>query len=218
MQNKIKFVILLTFIISSILLVKFSGADKYLDQERLRAWIEGFGAWGPVLYMVIFSLAPVLMLPGLPITITGGILFGPVWGSIYTSIGATTGAALAFLFARYFGRGWVESTIGEGRLKELDLEVEKQGWKIVAFTRLIPLFPFNLLNYAFGLTKIKFSHYVIASYIFMLPATLAFVVLSSSLLGVLKGHISKEFVIGFALVVLVSLIPLLYKRFSKKTE
>lgn len=212
MKNKIKFLLLIAFIVIAIMSVKTLGLDKYLDQERLRVWIEGFGIWGPAIYMLTFALAPALMLPGLPITITGGILFGPVWGSVYTSIGSSAGACLAFLVARYLGRGWVESTIGEGKLKELDAEVARQGWKIVAFTRLIPLFPFNLLNYAFGLTRIRFSHYALASFIFMLPATVAYIVLSSSLLGILKGHISKEFVIGFILVVVVSLIPVLYKK------
>lgn len=211
MGKKQRFFLLLTFIVAAIVSIKLSGLDEYLDQERLKAWIVGYGAWGPVMYIVIYSIAPSFMLPGLPITVVGGILFGPVGGTVYTSIGATIGASIAFLIARYMGRGWVEAMI-KGRWEELDLEVERQGWKIVAFTRLIPLFPFNLLNYAFGLTRIRFSHYLLASFVFMLPGIIAYVVFSSSLLGLLKGNVSREFLIGLILVVIVSAIPIAYKR------
>jgi len=90
--------------------------------------------------------------------------------------------------------------------------VERHGWKAVAFTRLIPLFPFNLLNYAFGLTKVKFSHYAISSFICMLPACIAYIVFSSSLLEVLQGNLTPEFFVGVLLIAGVSSIPLLSKQ------
>jgi len=211
MGSKIKFFLLIAFIIAAIASIKISGIDQYMDQERLRTWISSYGAWGPIAYIIFYSIAPSLMLPGVPITVVGGVLFGPFGGTIYTSIGATIGASIAFLVARYLGRGWVEAML-KGRWKELDAEVERQGWKVVAFTRLIPLFPFNMLNYAFGLTRIRFSHYFLASFIFMLPGVVAYVVFSSSLLGLLKGNVSKEFVIGLILVAAVSAIPVIYKR------
>ena len=215
MASKTKFFFLIIFVISAIASLRLSGLDRYLDQERLRAWISSYGSWGPLLYITIYSLAPSLMLPGLPITIAGGVLFGPVRGIIYTSIGSTIGASVAFLFARYMGREWVGAMLKEGRWKELDSEVERQGWKIVAFTRLIPLFPFNMLNYAFGLTSIRFSHYAAASFVFMLPGVVAYVLFSSSLLGLLKGNVSREFLIGLILVIAVSAIPIIYKRKSR---
>lgn len=213
MSNKIKFLLLIAFIISVIASIKLSGFDRYMDQESLRVWISSYGAWGPIAYIILYSIAPSLMLPGLPITVAGGIMFGPLYGTIYTSIGATIGASMAFLISRYLGRGWVEAMIKD-RWKSLDAEVDRQGWKIVAFTRLIPLFPFNILNYAFGLTKIRFSQYFWASFIFMLPGIVAYVVFSSSLLGLFKGNVSREFVIGVILVVTVSTIPIIYRRKS----
>lgn len=90
--------------------------------------------------------------------------------------------------------------------------VEQHGWKAVAFTRLIPLFPFNLLNYAFGLTKVKFVHYVVVSFICMLPACIAFIVFSSSLLEVIKGNLTAEFIVGLLLIAGVSAIPFFYKQ------
>ncbi len=85
----------------------------------------------------------------------------------------------------------------------------------MAFARLIPIFPYNFLNYAFGLTGVKFSHYVIATFIFMIPGAVAYVVFSSSILDVFKGRVSKEFLIGVILLIIVSIIPLLYKKFKK---
>jgi uncharacterized membrane protein YdjX (TVP38/TMEM64 family) len=96
--------------------------------------------------------------------------------------------------------------------------VEKHGWKVVAFTRLIPLFPYNLPNFAFGLTGVKLLHYIVASFIFMLPATIAYILLSSSLLDALKGQISPAFIIGLIAVILVSSIPFFYNRYKKKKD
>jgi len=158
-----------------------------------------------------------MLLPGLPLTIVGGILFGPFWGVVYTITSATAGACVAFLISRYIARDWIEKKLKGPRWGQLDEGVEKHGWKIVAFTRLIPLFPFNLLNYAFGLTKITFVHYAVTTFICMLPACIAFIVFSSSLLDLIRGKVSPTFIIGLGLIIIVSLIPFFYNRFKTKT-
>jgi uncharacterized membrane protein YdjX (TVP38/TMEM64 family)/Fe-S oxidoreductase len=208
-------ILVLLLVIGGIAAVRMTGATRYLDQEALRNLIQGYGMLAPLLYMLIYTVAPALFLPGLPITIVGGILFGPFWGVVYTITSATLGACLAFLVSRYLARDWVERMLRSPRWKRLDAEVERHGWKVVALTRLIPLFPFNLLNYAFGLTKVKFLHYAAATFVCMLPACIAFIVFSSSLLDVIRGRISLAFLIGLALVVLVSLIPTIYQRLRK---
>lgn len=193
--------------IVAIVLVRASGVGQYLEPERLRALFAGFGIVAPLVYIAIYTVAPALMLPGLPISMAGATVFGPVWGVVYTIIGATMGACVAFLIARYAARDWVERQLVGSRWNKLDSETAQNGWKAVAFTRLIPLFPFNLLNFAFGLTKISFPQYAVATFIFMLPGTIAFITFSSSLLGLLKGKVSREFFIGIILIVTVSLIP-----------
>lgn len=212
----VKPAILLVFVIAVIVSVKLSGLEAYLDKQRLQDWIQGYGAWGPLVYILVYLFAPSLFLPGLPITIAGGVLFGPLWGVLYTIVGATGGACLAFVIARYFGRDWVSRKIQGTRLGKLDGEVERQGWKIVAFTRLVPLFPFNLLNYAFGLTKVKFSHYALTSFVCMLPATVAYIIFSSSLLDLVKGKVSVQLIVGIVLVVIISLIPIYYRKAKRK--
>jgi uncharacterized membrane protein YdjX (TVP38/TMEM64 family) len=192
-----------------------SGAAGYLQQDKLRELIAAYGALAPAIYILIYSLAPVLFLPGLPITIAGGIMFGPFWGVVYTITGATIGASLAFLTARYVARDWVAAKLTGPKWEKLDSEVARHDWKVVAFTRLIPAFPFNLLNYAFGLTKVPFAHYVIATFVCMLPACIAFIVFSSSILDLVRGNISPASLLGIGLIVLVSLIPVLYRRFRK---
>jgi len=210
----LKRIALLGLLVTSIFLLRYTGAGHYLEQETLRNLIQGYGVLAPAIYMLIYTLAPALLLPGLPITIAGGILFGPFWGVVYTITGATSGACVAFLVARYIARDWVEVKLRSPRWRRLDEEVARHGWKMVAFTRLIPAFPFNLLNYAFGLTKIRFSHYAITTFICMLPACIAFIVFSSSLPDLFRGKISTGFVIGAGLIILVSLIPFIYKKFK----
>jgi len=203
---------ILATLVAAIVAVRMTGAAGYLDQDRLRELIAGYGMMAPLIYMSIYTLAPALLLPGLPITIAGGILFGPFWGVVYTITSATMGACLAFLISRYVAREWVTGKLRSPRWRRIDAGVERHGWKVVAFTRLIPLFPFNLLNYAFGLTRIGFWPYTVTTFVCMLPACVAFIVFSSSLLDLVRGRVSGTLLVGAALIVLVSLVPIIYRR------
>ena len=196
--------------------VHYFQLDQYLETERLRQVVTGYGTLGPVIYMLIWVVAPPLFLPGLPIGLAGGILFGPFWGVIYTIFGSTAGATLAFLVARYLARDWVAAKLAGTRLATLDDKVGEQGWKVVALTRLVPLFPYNLLNYAFGLTKISLTAYVLTTFLFMLPMTIAIIYFSANILDLLRGKITWGVVIGIILVALVGLIPVFYKKLRAK--
>jgi len=211
-------ILLLCLVVGTVLVARLAGVSDYLETERLRAFISSYGALAPVVYMLVYAVAPALFLPGLPITIVGGVLFGPFWGVVYTITGATTGACVAFLISRYVTRDIIEAKLAGSRWRRLESEVEKHGWKVVAFTRLIPLFPFNLLNYALGLTKISFIEYALATFICMLPACIAFIVFSSSLLDLLRGRISGTLLLGILLIVLVSLIPVGYRRWAARKK
>jgi uncharacterized membrane protein YdjX (TVP38/TMEM64 family) len=154
----------------------------------------------------------------LPIGLAGGILFGPFWGVVYTIFGATMGATLAFLVARYLARDWVAAKLTGTKLATLDEKVGQQGWKIVALTRLVPLFPYNLLNYAFGLTRISLLAYVSSTFIFMLPMTIAIIYFSANILDLLRGQITWGVAMGIILVALVGLIPVFYKKLRARRE
>ena len=209
-KNLIKISIFIAILIIVVITIRVLKLDQYLEKERLQNWISSFGRAGPIAYIILFSITPSLFLPGLPVTVAGGIVFGPLWGTIYASIGSTIGACLAFLIARYFARSQIENLL-TGKLQTIDEGVEKKGWIFVAITRLIPLFPFNLLNYAFGLTKIKFRDYAIASWVFMLPGTAAYTIFSSSLLDAIHGRVSKELIIGIVLLAFISAVPIIYR-------
>ena len=142
--------------------------------------IERLGPWGPILFIGAYVVATVCFMPGSVLTLGAGALFGVAWGSVYVSIGSTLGATCAFLVGRYFTRHWVAARIqGNERFISIDRAVAEEGWRIVGLTRLSPVFPFALLNYAFGLTRVSLKGYVLASWIGMMPGTVMYVYLGS---------------------------------------
>ncbi len=186
---------------------------QHINQESVGALLEDLGLWAHALYLLLWLIVPVLMLPGSALTVVAGAFFGPVLGTVYTSLASTVGATLAFLLSRYLAGDWAERMAG-GYLAKIKTGVEMEGWRFVAFTRLVPLFPFNLLNYAFGLTRISLPAYLIASWIFMLPGTAGYVYI---------GYAAKETAVGgedavrkglLAVAVLAALIflPLMLRR------
>jgi len=186
--------------------------DRF-DAAALENWVNSAGAAGPLLFMAIYALATVLFLPGSVITLVGGALFGPVWGTLWNLTGATIGASLAFLIARYLGADWVARRAGP-RIKRLDEGVTAEGWRFVAFVRLVPLFPFNLLNYALGLTRIPFLAYVLATWVFMLPGAIAYTWLGYAGRDALAGGegMIRNISIALALLAAVAFLPRLVRR------
>ncbi len=166
------------------LIVLLLVALRFFDVQQLfrdaLAWISNLGALGPLIFIGLYILACVLLLPGAILTLGAGAVFGFVQGAIAASIGATLGATCAFLVGRYLARDWVARRIaGNARFKAVDEAVAREGWKIVLLTRLSPVFPFNILNYAFGLTKVGLKDYFFASWLGMIPGMFLYVYLGS---------------------------------------
>lgn len=148
--------------------------------QSVLAWIRGQGALGPAIFLGVYVLATVLFLPGSLLTLGAGVLFGVVEGSIVVSVSSTLGATAAFLVGRHVARGWVARKIeGNDTFQAIDGTVAREGWKIVGLTRLSPIFPFSLLNYAYGITRVSLRDYVLASWIGMMPGTVLYVYLGS---------------------------------------
>src|SRR5437879_5292405 len=167
-------------------------AAKYFHvQDLLKAaldWIAKLGPWGPVIFVGLYVVATVLFIPGSVLTLGAGAVFGLALGSVCVFISATLGATAAFLVGRYLARDAIARKIEKNeRFATIDRAVADEGWKIVFLTRLSPVFPFTLLNCAFGLTRVKLSHYVLASWIGMMPGTVMYVYLGS-LVNVGAGH------------------------------
>ena len=187
------------------------------NNENLKNLLENYGYYAPFIFIFIYAIATVLFLPGLILTILAGALFGPFFGTVYAISGATLGATLAFLNARYLSYGKIEKMIEGSKLEFIKKSVEEEGWKFVAFTRLVPLFPFNLLNYSFGLTKIKLSEYIWSSFLFMIPGTLGYVYLGFTGTEIITGgeNIIQTILILIAILATVMYLPHYIKKVSK---
>jgi uncharacterized membrane protein YdjX (TVP38/TMEM64 family) len=187
-----------------------TGLVRLDNVARLREWIAGFGPWAPVVFVGGYVVAVVAFVPALPLTILGGLVFGPVGGTGYASIASTTGAALAFLIARYAARDAVERWMAPyPALGRMDRAVARHGWRIVMITRLVPIFPFNLQNYAYGLTSITFRAYLATSFVCMLPATVAYTVAAGAIVAGAWDVRRMVLLLGAAggLLIALSLLP-----------
>jgi uncharacterized membrane protein YdjX (TVP38/TMEM64 family) len=170
-------------LIGAAVVAAYVAAKLFVAEDLLRnflRWVGGLGALGPLIFIGMYTLAPVLFFPGVILSIGAGTIFGVVAGSIYVSIGATLGATCAFLAGRYLARGWVAARLEHNaKFMAIDHAVGREGWKIVGLARLSPLFPFNLLNYAFGLTSISLRDYFFATWVGMIPGIVMYVYLGS---------------------------------------
>ena len=213
-------VLVVVVIAAGIVAARALGLGEVIRLEnlsRLKQWIESYGVLAPVIFIVGYILAAVLFVPGLPMTVLGGVVFGPVWGTVYVWIAATVGASLAFLVARYAVRSTVERWVqASPRVATIDGRVAEHGWRIVMLTRLVPVFPFNLQNYAYGITRIGFWPYAITSAICMLPGTAAFTFAGGALSeGRGVRRTLAYLALAGVLLVLVSLIPRWLARRSR---
>ncbi len=142
-------------------------------------WVDSLGAVGAIAFIIIYILATVAFFPGSILTLGAGVVFGVVLGSFYVFIGATIGATAAFLVGRYLARGWVVEKIqGNNKFQAIDEAVGKEGLKIVLLTRLSPIFPFTLLNYAYGVTGVSLKDYLLGC-AGMIPGTIMYVYIGS---------------------------------------
>jgi uncharacterized membrane protein YdjX (TVP38/TMEM64 family) len=208
-RQTLKFAVLLIFIALCIYLVQRTPLGRVLAPEQLRAAVLSYGSLAPILYLLIYSIAPILFVPGWIITVAGGLAFGAVWGTALTVVGATIGATLAFFVSRFLGREFVARVL-KGKFKSLDDQAAVHGFQVIFFLRLIPLVPFNILDYVAGISKIGARDYILGTFLGIIPGTFAYVYLGSALTNIY----SWEFASAVGLLILLSLIPLLYRRWK----
>jgi uncharacterized membrane protein YdjX (TVP38/TMEM64 family) len=159
---------------------------------RFNYWVAHLGVWGVLLFILVYVVATMLFFPASILTIGAGFIFGVMLGTVTVSIAATAGAALAFLIARYLARDQIEHKVaGNPRFERIDRAIGERGAKLVFLLRLSPLIPFNLSNYFYGLTSVKFWPYVLASWIGMLPGTLLYVYLGAPGKAGLSGAVGQ---------------------------
>lgn len=170
---------LLSMGLAIVLAIAFQHFNLQLLLQSALLWVKNLGSVGVIAFVVIYNLAAVLLIPGSLLTLGGGALYGVFWGSIYVVIAATLGAIIAFLMGRYYARSWVNQQLqGHSKFQAIDKAIAREGLKIVFLTRLSPIFPFNLLNYALGITCVSLKDYIIGS-LGMIPGTIMYVYIGS---------------------------------------
>ena len=182
---------------------------------NIKNFILQFGVWGPVVFILIYaSRAVILVIPVGVMSLAGGLAYGKWIGTVYILLGATLGACLSFLMARFLGRKFIESFqwLHKGRIKSFDEGTEKHGLRIILFIRLIPLFQYDAVNFGAGLSKMKFRHFALGSFIGMIPGGFINALLGSSL----ENIISVQFLVALGCFILLMLIPTIYKAVKKR--
>lgn len=175
--------------------------------KDLRDEIEAFGAWAPVVFISIYVISTTAMVPGAALTVMAGGLFGTFWGVVYVNIAATLGAVICFLIARKFARKAVGDWFREKpQFQKLDAITTAHGPAIVAATRLVPVFPYNFLNYGFGLTGVGFWPHLLLTWICMIPNTLLYVLGAEAVAKWLNEGVVPWALLGIAIVLLSALL------------
>ena len=221
-KSVIKILIAVGGVAAVYLVLRYYGVTDEIRLEnvpKIKTWVASFGRIAPLVYIGLYLVSTVFFLPGTPVTVLAGFVFGPLWGILYASVASIISVSVAFLIARYVARDLVEGWVKDNaQFRKIDDQVEEQGWRILMFTRLVPIFPFNLQNYAYGLTSIRFSTYVLVSAIFMLPGTAVLVQLGGAFVSG-EGNIWKTALyLGIAgvLMLLLSMIPKFLRNYQTK--
>ena len=188
--------------------------------ENLEKIIQQAGYLAPLIFIVFYAAGTLFFFPGLPLTITGGLLFGPTWGTFYNMVGALIGSSLAFLTTRYLMQDFVLSQFKKDLDKLLN-ETSAQGFKFVAIVRLIPVIPFNAINYVLGLTKVSYINFLFASAIFMLPACAVYTYIGSLGKDALNGDfavLAKKVLLGVSGIIVLVLVTSFVKKYKNEFE
>ena len=187
--------------------------DGAISVDALVARVAGLGIWAPVGFVLLYGVATIAMIPGSIFDLAGGALFGPYLGSALNLAGGSLGAALAFLVGRNLARDWVEARAGP-RTQGIMRSVDADGWRFVAFVRLVPIFPYNVMNYLLGLTRIPFHHYVLATVVFMAPSTVVYTWIGVAGREAIAGDANNLHyaLLALGLLALMLMLPRFYKR------
>lgn len=205
------------FLILLIIILFYIGIKSHMDLKMFQAFLNKLGMAAPIVFIFIYAIGPVFFIPITPLSITSGILFGPFWGTIVSLLGANLGATTTFVISRYLLKDWIDQKSSE-RVNIMQKKVQEEGWKFVSVSRLIPVFPFNIQNYIFGITNIDLKTFFFASILGLIPGTFAYTYLGYLGKNAMFGDQNATFkiIIPVALIVFISLIPYVMAKFHKK--
>lgn len=200
-------------LLSLLLLCYFTPLKVLFDQKILEQQLQQLGSWAAGLFVLVYTLATVVGVPGTVLTVAGGAVFGIVWGTFLSVVGATLGAIGAFWVARYLLRDWAEQWLGRHKaLGQFNEAVRHKPLTFVLVVRFAPICPFNLVNFLFGLTPIRCLDYSIGTFLGIIPGTLAYTWLGLAGGTALRGGDRFPFFLALGFLTLLSVLPLLAKR------
>ena len=207
-------------LVSAVVILQHSGLARLATRENLEdisTFVQSTGGWGPAIYILVCIVASLLFCPGIPLLLLA-VPFGAVHGTLYAVMGLTLGSSASFLLARYTLRSLIEGYAMKNPIfRKIDEGVKREGWRMVMFTRLVPVFPYNIQNFAYGLTGVPLWIFALVSGICMLPAIAAYVFAGGALISG-RGDFKKTLgylAIGGILFVLLSLLPRWIKKWSR---
>ncbi len=207
----LKWILIGVFVIVAIW---FSTTQLNINANEIRDWIIGFGIFAPIIYMLLYTVRPLIFFPASVLSITGGLAFGPLFGTIYTVLGATAGALLSFIVARKLGKN-IANKEWKGKGKAIQSQLEKNGFFYVLLFRFIPLFNFDLISYTAGISKVRFRDFFLGTLIGIIPGTFAYNFLGSSLV---TGD-PKIILLAVGVFAALTLIPMWVRnRWMKKQK
>jgi uncharacterized membrane protein YdjX (TVP38/TMEM64 family) len=159
-----------------------------IDRQNLQSWLEKMGIFAPIIYIALYTVCTLLILPSTPLNLTGGAIFGIWWGTLWTTIAALVAAIAAFAFTRSIGRELITQKLA-GKWEAIDIEIRQGGLFYMFAVRLLPIIPYGLVNFAAGLTSIKFQDYLLGTFLGTLPGVLPFVMMGSGINQLSQGKI-----------------------------
>jgi len=188
-----------------------NGVLTYTQVEAIQAFIQSFGIYAPLMFIVLFTLAPLIFFPDGILALSGGLIFGFAWGSVYIVLGALCGGTLSFYLARLYGAK-IREKLAHEKLINLQKSVQKHGFVMILMLRLVPLFPFNIISYSAGFSTISYRDFFFATLFGMLPGVLVYANIGAQSLS----FGSQEFYISVGLLVLLVAVSMVLKHRLKK--
>ena len=217
MGSRGKFILFVSIIVASVIVFRLTPLSRYLTKENILSFLQAAREewWGPAAFTVIYAVGCILALPGSVLTLAGGAVFGTVWGTVYNVIASNLGATLAFWSARYLGRDFIKGLMKGEKLAQFDSNIGRSGFQTMFRLRLIPLVPFNGLNFGAGFSSVRYRDYLLGSFLGMLPATFIYTYFADALLKGVQGANQKAFlnlIVAASLLIAASFLPSIYRR------
>jgi uncharacterized membrane protein YdjX (TVP38/TMEM64 family) len=212
-KDRLKKYFKIILLLGAILLFFITPARNLLDRQVLTDYLQALGIWTVPIFISTYVILAILGLPIVVHTLAGGVVFGLVWGTIWSAIAATLGAVGAFYLTRYVFRDWAIAKFGNHKiLKKIDVSIENNAFELVLALRFTPIAPFNIINFLLALTSVKVDTYTIATFIGVIPGSIAYTWLGSSGKIAFQDGDLLQFICASGFLVILSVLPILYKR------